>query len=437
MYGQNSGALRAELAALLRHHRIQHRLGGPIGSAPATSTEADRDEMGQLVRRYRQSILIWCRQAVTATTRDAFDGAIRVREPGIAEEFKHRLHATITASHAHLAGLDEIIEPVGNALVDTWRRAAKAATLGEHDFGNGIDYAHLSDAQCATVIGDAGGVVRALVSLDHRYRNTPGWEPLASPGRLLLAAEDCALLSVEHDPDLSVDLAGWRPPPQLVAGPLAPGFAGVIAGTHNLLIHLNQFPTIHRFRIVLESQRIVSAATATAVSGIDAGLAAAWHHRAQAFHALVARTRDVAGNLGDGRAAAQQASGLARHVRDLDPTTPTTAQSIHQLDDLFARVDGRLADLFAQGADQKLYFHRVPLPVLDGTKAGLVKRSQETFVPLTASLQRDLIAEVRQSMRQPTPPQILPPARSATTRTALGDALTNPIDPRSDAAIGF
>src|SRR5690606_6195104 len=67
MYGQNSGAIRTELAALLRNHRIQYRLGGPIGLMPQSSTAADRKAMGRQIRRYRRSVLVWCRQAVTAT----------------------------------------------------------------------------------------------------------------------------------------------------------------------------------------------------------------------------------------------------------------------------------------------------------------------------------------------------------------------------------
>ena len=47
--------------------------------------------------------------------------------------------------------------------------------------------------------------MRAVVSLDQRYGNVPGWDFLASPGRLLLAAEDCALLNVAYDLDDSVD----------------------------------------------------------------------------------------------------------------------------------------------------------------------------------------------------------------------------------------
>lgn len=433
MYGENSGAIRAELAALLRHHRIQHRLGGPIGATAQTSTTAEREAMGRQIRHYRQCVLVWCRQAVTATTRDAFDGAIRDRDRDVAEEFRHRLHTAVAASRDRLANLDEITAPVGNALVDTWRRAARAASLGEHDFAAGIDYAHLTNAQCATVIQDAAAVVRAVVSLDHRYRNIPGWDGLASPGRLLYAAEDCTLLHVEYEPDYSVDLGGWHPRPRSIPGQLRPGLAGVIQGTRNLLVGLDEVPNIHNFRVVLESQRIVSAATARASNTTDAAVASLWHHRAQTFQSLVARTRDVAGNLGDGRAAARHATVLARHIRDLEPDLRARQGEARTLDALFAQIDNRLADLFETGARHKVYFLRVQLSHLDTTRAGLVKHREEAFVPLTTPMGRELVTKFEATLRRPTPPSAASRTPSTTTRTGLGAALRHSTDARSDA----
>lgn len=431
MYGPNSDALRTELAALLRHHRIQHRLGGPIGMTPETSTVDERESMGRQIRRYRRSVLVWCRQAVTATTRDALAGGVRDHDRDVAEEFRERLRATLAATHDGLPTLDEIADPVGNALVDTWRRAARAATLGEHDFSAGIDYDHLTDAQCATVIQDAATVVRAVVSLDQRYSNVPGWDFLTSPGRLLLAAEDCALLNVEYDLDDSVDSEGWRPRPRVVPGPLSPGLAGVIQGSRHLLAALDEVPSIRNFRIVLESQRIVSIAMASAVSPTDPSLAAVWRDRAQTFRRLVVRTRDVAGNLGDGRSATSHAAVLARRVQRLAADLPT-ASDARVLDALLIEIEGRLADLFARAAHEKIYFLRVPLPRLDETKAGLIKQREETFVPLTTSIGHDVLETFRTVLRHPSPG--IPRRISApTTRLQLGMALEAPRGMRPDA----
>ena len=70
--------------------------------------------------------------------------------------------------------MDELVTEQPFALVDTWRQAARACVLGEHDFANGVGYGRLSEAQCLTVLKDAADVVRAVVSLDRRYANIPG-----------------------------------------------------------------------------------------------------------------------------------------------------------------------------------------------------------------------------------------------------------------------
>jgi hypothetical protein len=66
-YGENSGVIRDELAALLRHHRIQQRMGGPgIHTVPESTTLAEREQMGRQIRHYRYATLQWCRQALEA-----------------------------------------------------------------------------------------------------------------------------------------------------------------------------------------------------------------------------------------------------------------------------------------------------------------------------------------------------------------------------------
>lgn len=63
-----------------------------------------------------------------------------------------------------------------------------------------------------TVIHDAAEITRALVGLDRRYSNIPGWKQLKDPGRLGRAAEVCAAYSSYGEPDYSVDRRGWKPP---------------------------------------------------------------------------------------------------------------------------------------------------------------------------------------------------------------------------------
>ncbi len=67
MYGENGGHLRDAMGALLREHRIQQRLGGRgTHTVPETTTVAEREELGQQIRRYRECVLTWSLQAVRA-----------------------------------------------------------------------------------------------------------------------------------------------------------------------------------------------------------------------------------------------------------------------------------------------------------------------------------------------------------------------------------
>ena len=67
MYGETSGMLRDALGALLRHHRIQQRIGGAgIHTVPVTTTVDERKMIGQQIARYRYAALVWCDQAMHA-----------------------------------------------------------------------------------------------------------------------------------------------------------------------------------------------------------------------------------------------------------------------------------------------------------------------------------------------------------------------------------
>ena len=111
-------------------------------------------------------------------------------------------------------------------MVESWRQVARAAVLGEHDFGGLMDHGRLTPAQSSTVLRDAAEVARALVVLDKRYENIPGWIPIRERGRLDRAAQVCGVFAGYGEPDYSVDHKGWRPPPATIDGGPLPGIGG-------------------------------------------------------------------------------------------------------------------------------------------------------------------------------------------------------------------
>jgi hypothetical protein len=99
MYAENGGLLRAELSTLLRQHRVQQRLGGAGShSIPETTTVEERRLLGEQIRRYRHSVLLWCAQAARAANPQMNLTGTSTRTRGPAEELRHRLDVAIKHS---------------------------------------------------------------------------------------------------------------------------------------------------------------------------------------------------------------------------------------------------------------------------------------------------------------------------------------------------
>ncbi len=402
MYGENGGRLRAELATLLRQHRIQQRLGGPgIHTVPESTTPEEREALGDQIGRYRHAVLVWSLLAVRAANPHANLEETTRRSQGPAGELHHRLTAAAEASTAGRPTLEELTTRQEFPMVEIWRQAARAAALGEHDFDSGLNYGHLSDEQCMTVLKDAAEITRGLVGLDRRYQNIQGWEKLKDQGRLGRAAELCATFASNREPDYSVDQRGWRPPAVVLDGPPPPGIAGVLQAEHNLLVRLGHFPDAHSMRLILDSQRIVSHEAAVKARDVAPGLAANWKVRAQTYLALVHETRDVRGLLGNGGPAAAQGAVVATRMEKLDRAEALNLGSLPQLDGLFSRIDARLSEIIEHGASERLYALRVGLPRVIDTSEGPIKPVRERYVPINSPVQTDLLAMVRTQLRPP------------------------------------
>ena len=248
MYGENGQLLRAELSSLLKQHRVQLRIGGPgTHSVPVTTTDQERARIGEQVRRYRQSALVWCLQATIAVA----DGAESRLSPRPTNPFRlpaaqhgglaalrDALDRTVRASTTPLPGMEELTSRHELPLVEHWRQVARAAALGEHHFDAGLGHGRLDDRQLHTPIGDIAATVRALVILDQRFSTFPGWERLDHADRLGWAALAWALDASLDPPDYSIDMRGWRPTTKVVPGPAKPGLLGVLQAEHNLTVRM-------------------------------------------------------------------------------------------------------------------------------------------------------------------------------------------------------
>ena len=404
MYGENTRQLRVELTTLLRHHRIQQRLGvRGSHTIPETTTVAEREELGQQIARYRHAVLVWCLQATRAVNPLIHLEGTSGRSRGPSEEFHYRLTTSIEASTAGLPPLQELSTPQDFPIVESWRLAARAAALAEHDFDAGVGFVQLSEDQCMTVLKDAAEIARGLVGLDRRYEHIPGWAQLKDQGRLGRAAEVCAAFAGYEEPDYSVDLRGWRPRPRVDQSPTKPEFTGILQGEYNLLVHLQRFPEAHSMRLVLDSQRIVAHETAARVGATAPALAARWETRAETYQALIHETRNVRGTLGNGGPAAAESAIVAARAQRLGREAAGD-KPLRQLDRLFRQLDARLSDVIEHGASQRLYALRVKVPRVTDQSEGLIQPVRARYIPIDAPVRNDLLEIVRTRLRPPPIP---------------------------------
>ncbi|GAB3662649.1 hypothetical protein GCM10027596_24580 [Nocardioides korecus] len=434
-YGENGHQLRSELTTLLRQHRIQQRLGGSgTYTVPASTTAEQRELLGEQIQRYRYAALTWSLHAVVAANPGMNLERPAERSRGPAGELRYRLAQSIKASHAGLPPLPELTTPQEFPMVESWRQVAKAAVLGEHDFGGLMDHGRLTPAQSSTVLKDAAEVARALVVLDKRYENIPGWIPIRERGRLDRAAQVCGVFAGYGESDYSVDHKGWRPPLATIDGGPLPGIGGVLQAEHNMLVHLSSFPNTLNLRRVLDGQRILSHEAARRGPNAAPDLIDKWLYREQVYRKLIDETRDVGGLVGSGGSAAAEAANAVGRLRHIQARKLTMAEPLRDLNKLFTRVDARVAAIIEQGVDDRLYFASVKVPRIVDSGSDLVSPVRERYVPIAAPMNTGLIAITRQELR---PPPVAPPvpAGAASSREELRESIDHRPERRAGPSI--
>jgi hypothetical protein len=445
MYGENGQLLRAELSSLLRQHRIQLRIGGPgTHTVPVTTTGKERAQIGEQVRRYRQSALVWCLQATIAVAPRAESrlspratNPFRLpaaRHGGLASLHKALDH-TVRASTAPLPDLAELTTQHELPLVEHWRQVARAAALGEHDFDAGLGLGRLDDGQLHTLIGDIAATVRALVVLDARYATIPGWEQLHRADRLGWAALACALDASLDPPDYSIDMRGWRPKAKVITGQAKPGLLGVLQAEHNLTIRMQAFPSAMNLRLVVDSQRLLSGGLATRAQKVDPALHEVWRTREQTYADLQRELRNVGGNVGVGELAVAEGANAWNRLKVFPPGAQFDPRILHSFTTLFTKLDARIADVVEEGIQRRAYFVRVTVPGFLASNGQVVARVQERFLPPAEADHTAIVGLVRGRLRPIPEPSTAPPG-AARSRAELHAAIVHHPERRAGGTDG-
>jgi hypothetical protein len=425
MYGETGDLMRTELAALLRHHRILHRLGDH--SPAAAGAVHDREAAGIVIQQYRQTILTWCAEAVMAAKPLVFSATLPApanpfktsNEPGTAVgELARALHLARDASTSPRATTALLTTPNPNEVVEHWRHAARAAALAEHDT-NGAAGTRLTSPQAQALTGDVAAVTKALVVLDQRYLNIPGWQRLTEPARLGWAALATALDVSLGQPDYSIDNTGWHPRThELRIGPQR-GILGVLQAEHDLLVRLKSFPTAMNLRLIVDSQQRLSRRLARMVERTDAGRAETWRARAASYVLLKQHLRNVGGRIGNGGPAVAEASNAVSQLQAVPADTIVEPRVAAGFQTLFDGIDQRVAEIIDTGIDRGAYFERRQVPRLVTGAGKLVSPVRERFVPLDRGVNKELVDAVRQLI----PRHPAEPAAAGLSRSILHSAL--------------
>ena len=412
MYGDTGTVMRTQLAALLEQHRIQHRLSDRDSAA--------RQTHGELIRQYRQTVLVWCGQAMQAASPMLFTN-LPPRNPNPFKPNGHSSPAIELSRALALARTESTAAPVSTELLTTasnspvvegWRQIARAAALAEHDTTTNLA-GQLTTQQAQALVGDIAAIAQALVVLDQRYKHVPGWEPLAESARLAWTALAASLDVNLGQPDYSIDDLGWRPMTKpLRTNEVGPGILGVLQAEHDLAVRLRAFPHLVNLRIVVDSQRILSTKLIPHARRSQPGLVDAWRHRSDTYTQIQSDLRELGGLLGNGDPAASYAAVTVSRLNELAPDTIVDPRVLGGFQTLFNGIDHRIADIVEEGLQRKAFARRITLPRLDTTTGRVVHPVRQRYRPITTGEDLAVLRTVREHLRPATDPRVNGPGAS-------------------------
>ncbi|ROR91059.1 hypothetical protein [Nocardioides aurantiacus] len=421
-YGENAGAIHDELVALLRHHRVQQRIGGRgTYSVPESTTREQREQLGRVIRRYRHAVLVWCSQALHATgdkTRPARAPSRRTPE----EQLGCLLGEVVRAGPGDLRLVELLATPHEFELVTRWQSAARAAALGEHDFPAGVNRGRLSEAENRTVVRDAAQVVRALAVLDTRYALIPGWKAMAHHNQLARVASEVADTLRTSREARGVDRLGHRKRAERLLPGGERGVALALLAQHNLILELTQLPTALNLRRVMRLQALASQDAGRLAGASEPDLAAAFLERSAVYRQLLSDCRNLAGTLGAGEGAVMEGHRVLAALDAAEPATGPQAGRLDALRRLFSATDARISVLIEAGMTNRDYFVGVTVPRLGTTQVAGVRQARVRYMPADTQPRNTILPLVRERLRPPA--AVGTDATSGFDRSELGQVLS-------------
>ena len=402
-YGDNTAQMRQELVTLLQQHRIQVQLGGANGKRPPINGADDRRAMGAVIAQYRRSLMAWSAIAIeTAMSRLDPRGGRHADDLRVVRQLHDRLRSSLDKDPNALPSLTQLTSTSPVPTVDSWRLAARAAALAEHDFdpaGTGM-----TSAGWFRILSDASSVIEAVTVLDRRYRDIPGWQHMDHRGSIAIYAYECSRLKTSGETGHHVDVMGWRAPLVRVAPEAATRFEELVVAQRNLLVALHRFPDALNLRRVLHAQSNALHDMTVLAEPQDPLLAHRWSASSRTYDRLVRQTRDLASLMGDGGAAATDAARAARAAREASRFAHPSSAQLERLDRLLANVDAQVMAILDHGVSRSLYTTRQPQPTLgERSHLGIVSL-RGPYAPVRRIPDNELLATARSGLRSAPSP---------------------------------
>lgn len=141
------------------------------------------------------------------------------------------------------------------------------------------------------------------------------------------------------------------------------------------------------------------------------------------LHRTPAGLRDIAGRVGQGGLAAAEGANAVSRLKAIAPGTALELRVLHGLDQLFHRLDTRVADVVEEGIRCNAYVARASAQRLADDASRMIVSSAERFVPL-AGADLTVVGLVRTRLRPPAENQP-PPGGAERSRADLHAAIVH------------
>jgi len=185
-------------------------------------------------------------------------------------------------------------------------------------------------------------------------------------------------------------------------------------------VRLESFPDAMNLRLVVDSQRLLSAGLAAYAERIDPGLARQWSARAETYSRIQRELRNIGGRLGNGKAAAGEAANAVSRLKALRAETVVEPRMLGGFHTLFRRLDSRITDILESGVERGAFVQRVAVPRLVSGDGRLVHPVRERFVPVARAADLEVVRTAREHLRPPEAPTV---SSAGTSRADLHAAL--------------